>query len=62
MDKNCYICQKDTLKKYICKECYFKIVTERDKLKSALEEIREGCYREVTTAQDVAHTALRICG
>lgn len=38
-DKNCYVCQKDTLKKYICKDCYFKVVRENEELKKKLSTI-----------------------
>ena len=25
MDKNCYVCQKDTLLKRVCKDCYYEL-------------------------------------
>ena len=37
MDKNCYVCQKDILKKYICKDCYFEILRENQQLKEKLK-------------------------
>ena len=51
-DKKCYVCQKDTLKNYICKPCYFRLLRDKEKLqaenkryKKALEHIRDydGC-------------------
>jgi len=39
IDKNCYVCCKDILKKYICKKCYFTVVRENEELKKRLSTI-----------------------
>ena len=46
-DKNCYVCQKNTLKKYICKDCYFKIVRENEELKKALRICNMFCAHSI---------------
>jgi hypothetical protein len=52
-DKNCYVCQKDTLKKYICKDCYFKVVRENEELKKRLSTITQQPLSEVETSDSV---------
>lgn len=47
-DSKCYVCQKDTLKKYICKNCYFELFRENERLndyiidlESDIEELKD---------------------
>ena len=39
-DKKCYVCQKDTLKKYICKKCYFELKADNERLREYVKKIK----------------------
>ncbi|MCD6381738.1 MAG: hypothetical protein J7L43_02050 [Candidatus Aenigmarchaeota archaeon] len=50
MDNKCYVCTKDILKKYICKDCYFSLLREKERLENALKVIAK--FQYVTASKD----------
>jgi len=56
-DKKCYVCQKDTLKKYICKDCYFKVVRENEKLEIKIHDMEHDIERSNNKSHDSVREA-----
>jgi len=57
-DKKCYVCQKDTIKKYICKDHYFEQVRENERLRGVLKKIKDWSHIE-DYVYDLAKSGLK---